>query len=377
MNQSGINETKNNNNNSITDQKIASNNAMTPIIEHLQLLMSKTMAKRLICAILLIARLPKYSIAALLGICDRTIRRINKQITSGNLGAALVAKKHGRKGKLTDCAQAILKEIYSDNYFTRLQILEMIKEKFGIDTSITAVGRFLKKHGIKCLKSGSLPAKANPQQQREFYDNTLQRLMELGTLGSEVVLFVDAAHFVFCLGFLGHIYCKVRRYMPTPSGRFRYNVLGALNFATKKMTTVTNTTYITATQVCELLRKIAIEYAGKKISIVLDNASYQRCKAVQEVAAELGIKLVFLPPYSPNLNLIERYWKFVKGKLRTKTYTTFTLFCEAITLIMACEDSKDKKALDSLISAKFQLFDGMVPINWSNNTFQMGDRKVA
>jgi hypothetical protein len=63
--------------------------------------------------------------------------------------------------------------------------------------------------------------------------------------------------------------------------------------------------------------------------------------------------------FSPNLNLIERYWKFVKGKLRTKTYATFTLFCEVINLIMTCKDSKDKKALGSLISAKVQLFDGI------------------
>ena len=84
----------------------------------------------------------------------------------------------------------------------------------------------------------------------------------------------------------------------------------------KKVHTVTNTTYITATEICDMLRMIAREYAGKKIHIVLDNARYQKCEMISSLAKELAINLVFLPPYSPNLSLIERLWKFVKGKLR-------------------------------------------------------------
>jgi hypothetical protein len=105
------------------------------------------------------------------------------------------------------------------------------------------------------LKSGSLPAKANPQAQREFHDKTCQPLTEAANSGSRTVLCLDAAHFVHGSNFLARIYGEKRRFVLTPSGRFRYNVLGALNIATKKLTTVINTTYITATQVCELLRK--------------------------------------------------------------------------------------------------------------------------
>jgi transposase len=85
--------------------------------------------------------------------------------------------------------------------------------------------------------------------------------------------------------------------------------------------------YITATQVCELLRKLSERYAGIPISIVLDNARYQRCKAVEALAKELGIQLLFLPSYSPTLNLIERLWKFVKKKcLYNVYYETFEQF---------------------------------------------------
>ncbi len=118
--------------------------------------------------------------------------------------------------------------------------------------------------------------------------------------------------------FLGHIYGKTRRLVRTFSGRQRYNVLGALDYVSKKIHTITNDTYITDTQVCAMLHQIASEYKGLPVHLVLDNARYQKCAAVQELAEKLGISLEYIPPYSPNLNLIERIWKFVKGELRSK-----------------------------------------------------------
>ena len=175
------------------------------------------------------------------------------------------------------------------------------------------------------------------------------------------LFFVDASHFVMGCDFLGYVYGKVRHLVRTCSGRKRYNVLGALNFTTKNLVTVTNDTYITATQVCELLRKVADEYIGKPIYLILDNASYQKCLIVQELAKELGIHLVYIPPYSPNLNLIERLWKFVKGKLRTKYYGDFDLFREKIDSITNSTDKENKAAIDRLISDKVQLFDDLIP----------------
>ena len=130
---------------------------------------------------------------------------------------------------------------------------------------------------------------------------------------NEALFFMDASHFVMGCDFLGYVYARTRRFVKTFSGRKRYNVLGALDFVTGKVLTVTNDSYITATQVCEMLRKLSAEYAGRMIHVVLDNARYQKCQAVQELARELGINLLYIPPYSPNLNLIERFWKFVKG----------------------------------------------------------------
>lgn len=121
---------------------------------------------------------------------------------------------------------------------------------------------------------------------------------------------MDASHFVYG-AFLGYLWCAVRRFVPTGSGRQRLNVLGAVAYGTCRMVTVINRGTIGAEQVCQLLRAIK-RRCRKPVTIVLDNASYQRTRKVRELAETLDIELLFLPPYSPNLNLIERVWKLVK-----------------------------------------------------------------
>ena len=206
-----------------------------------------------------------------------------------------------------------------------------------------------------------MPAKADTVKQRDFYESTLQPLMKKAKRknSAHVLLFMDASHFVHGCDFLGGVYSKARRFVRTFSGRKRYNVLGAINFMTKRVHTVTNTTYITATEICQMLRNVSSEYAGKKIHIVLDNARYQKCEIVTSLAKELAIDLVYLPPYSPNLNLIERLWKFTKGKLRVKYYSNFKSFREAIDSIIDGTSTVFKDQVTSLIGEKIQLFYGL------------------
>jgi transposase len=97
-----------------------------------------------------------------------------------------------------------------------------------------------------------------------------------------------------------------------PAGRQRFNVLGALNAVTHEIITVTNQTHSNAQNVCELLFKIATRYIDVPITIVLDNARYQQCELVRKLAKQLHIELLYLPSDSPQLNLIARFWKFVK-----------------------------------------------------------------
>ena len=171
------------------------------------------------------------------------------------------------------------------------------------------------------------------------------------------MFFVDAAHFVLA-PFLGMVWCFARFFIRAPAGRQRFNVLGALNAITHELITVTNTTYINAECVCELLRRLAALELSIPITLVLDNARYQKCRVVQDLAATLNIELLYLPPYSPNLNLIERLWKFVKRKcLYSIYYDNFQTFKAAITRCLEQTHTTYKQELDTLLTLQFQSFD--------------------
>jgi transposase len=177
------------------------------------------------------------------------------------------------------------------------------------------------------------------------------------------VYFVDASHFVLA-SFLGWVWCLVRLHVRAASGRQRYNVLGALNAVTHALVTEVNTTYITATSVCALLGKIAALGWSVPVTLVLDNARYQRCALVTDAAKALGIELLFLPSYSPNLNLIERLWKFVKKVvLNSRHHQDFKRFQDAIDGCLADLPTKHKEKLATLMTHKFQTWDDVSLLN--------------
>ncbi|MDR2764350.1 MAG: transposase [Tannerella sp.] len=98
-------------------------------------------------------------------------------------------------------------------------------------------------------------------------------------------------------------------FVKASAGRNRINVLGAVNVISKEVITLINTTFIDAAVIISFLSRLKEKHMDKPIKTVLDNAGYQHCKAVMDTAQSLNIELLFLPPYSPNLNVIERLWK--------------------------------------------------------------------
>ena len=131
----------------------------------------------------------------------------------------------------------------------------------------------------------------------------------------------------------------------------RFNGLGALDAISHELIIVTIDTYINALRVCDLLRQARLLYPEIPITLILDNARYQKCNVVWELAASFNIELLYLPPYSPNLNLIERLWKFVKKKCLYSTYyADFDLFKHAISECLAHTHDTHQDELDSLLT---------------------------
>jgi len=193
-------------------------------------------------------------------------------------------------------------------------------------------------------------------EQALFYDVELKPRLDAAVAGREHVFFVDAAHFVFGT-FLCCLWSFTRIFVRAASGRQRFNVLGAWNAVTRELVSVTNTTVVNTETMCELLRKIAALGLTGPITLVLDNARYQRNAVVQALAMQLKITLLFLPSYSPNLNLIERLWKFVKkAALNSRYHGSFTDFQEAIDQCLDELSTTHRAQISTLMTTTFQTF---------------------
>jgi transposase len=151
---------------------------------------------------------------------------------------------------------------------------------------------------------------------------------------------------------------RLRR-CPGPHTR---SVLGALDAVTHQLVRVTNHDYINAESVCALLRAVAEAAVGLPITLVRDNARYQKCALVQALAESLGIELLYLPSCSPNLNLIERLWRFVRQEsLNSTYYEAFEQFTTAIDQCLDGLPTVHKSEMETLLTHEFQMF-GDVPL---------------
>jgi len=295
-------------------------------------------------------------ISRLTGISSTTLTSYLREYQKGGIEALKTVRFHRPQSELSKHRGTLEAYFREHPPASTKQAMATIETLTGVRRSPNRVRLFLKHIGLKFRKVGMIPAKADVEVQETFKTTELEPRLEEAQAGKRAVFFVDAAHFVLA-PFLGMLWCFKRMFIRAPAGRQRFNVLGALNAITHELVMVTNDTYITACTVCELLRQIAALQLGVPITLVLDNARYQRCQLVEALAATLQIELLYLPAYSPNLNLIERLWKFVKKKcLYSVYYSHFKDFKQAITNCLMQTHTTYKKELDSLLTLRFQSF---------------------
>ena len=301
--------------------------------------------------------LPHALIAELAGVCENTMRDYFQLYQDGGIEKLKELNFHQPASALQEHTATLEAHFREHPPATIKEAQSEIEALTGIKRCETQVRHFLKKLGMRCRKVGMIPAKADPEVQAAYLKETIEPRLVEAQAGTRALFFVDAAHFVLA-PFLGFLWSFTRLFIQAPSGRQRFNVLGAVNAITHELITVTNATYINAESVCELLRKLAALNLGIPITLFLDNARYQKCALVFALAESLKIELCYLPAYSPNLNLIERLWKFTKKQcLYSKYYADFASFKAAIETCLAETHTTHKSTLDSLLTLQFQTFE--------------------
>ena len=301
-------------------------------------------------------------IAGIVRVDQDTVTAYIKKYAESGLQGLLEDNYHTPVGQLEPHIEKLKKIFKDEPPHTVCSAIDVIEKHTGIRLKHSACRDFLIKIGLKCRRVGVVPGKAiddekQQQAQQDFHDEKLQPVLEEAKQGKRTVLFVDAAHFVMG-AFLGMVWCFIRVLLPSSCGRKRYNVLGAFNPVTHEVITITNETYINQVVFCEFLEKISKHYGTERpITLILDNARYQKCQSVFDKAKELDIELLYLPAYSPNLNLIERLWRFVKKEvLYSRHYDKFTSFKEAIDTCLSKLHTCHKDKMETLMTMRFQLF---------------------
>src|SRR3954466_11736976 len=307
-------------------------------------------------------------IATYADVSRRTVQRYLDEYLEGGLPRLRRGRSHHPRGALVE-HEASLEEYFREHPPRSVkQARAIIEQHTGVRRGLSQVRHFLKDRlGLRWRQVGAIPVppkqtvEEHAREQAAFVEQELEPRLEQARQGRRQVYFVDAAHFVFA-PFLGCLWCAARLFVRAASGRKRYNVLGALDAVTHRLIRVTNQGYINAESVCALLHAVATASVGLPIALVLDNARYQKCALVQGLAASLGIELLYLPGYSPNLNLIERLWRFVrKQSLDSTYYADFAQFTTAIDQCLDGLPTVHKGEMETLMTHKFQTF-GEVPL---------------
>jgi transposase len=294
-------------------------------------------------------------VAEILLFDEKTSRQYFERYQHGGIEALLEDHYPGAEPKLDEHQMRQLDGYLQEHLLPDAKaVTAHIATQYGVRYSLGGVTDLLHRMGFSYKKPTHVPGKQNPAQQQVFLAQYERIKAHKGK--NDPIYFADATHPQHnSVPSYGWIKKGQDQELKANCGRQRLNINGAINIETLEPIVRFYET-IDAQSAKDLFAKVEARHPlAKVIYVIVDNARYYHCRWLKKVLRGTKIKLIFLPPYSPNLNLIERYWKFFKKKvLNNRYYETFEEFKRA------CENffRKPKKyllELQTLLTENFHI----------------------
>jgi transposase len=259
----------------------------------------------------------QYQIAQALRIHSDTV---HDHIEDYKRSKKLKPENGGSQSELTqDQTAEIVAYLEANTYPKALEICAYIKETYGVEFTVSGLTKWLRRQGFSYKKPKGIPAKADPEKQAAFikyYEELLNHTPE-----DEPIEFGDGVHPTMATKITyGWIRTKTPKPILTTASRTRINLMGSINLETMEVT-IGSYEAIDSKAMEEHFKKLRKKYPkAPKIHLILDRGPYNMSKETKEAAKKYGIKLHYLPPYSPNLNPSERLWKVMNEYTRNNKF---------------------------------------------------------
>jgi transposase len=330
----------------------------TDIITRRHYTLDKRIANRLSALLWADEGRTQQEIADLLGVTARQVRKWLRRFRLHGLDALCTLGFHGDPGKLRPAQMERLKdEIATGRFLTAQQICDWVQEFFRVSYSPRGMRNLLHRIGVSYHKASGFFWKADPDKQEEFIRKYERQRKAAGGQKTRRY-FVDGCHPVWGVELLYCCWLLVgqRLLVGVGGGRKRLNILGAYCPDDQEYLDLRLTRdNINGQQFVNLLRQLRSSHPHtERFILYLDNARYYHAEVVQEwLSRHPEFQLEPLPAYSPNLNLIERLWKFLRKKALTRWHRSFEELQVAVSAVLDhLEDYQEE--LTTLMVEKFQ-----------------------
>lgn len=294
-------------------------------------------------------------VAEILLFDEKTSRHYFERYQQGGAHALMDDNYSGAEPKLDEHQMSELDAYLEEHILPDAKsVIAHIYKQYGVRYSVSGVTCLLHRLGFSYKKPAHVPGKQDPVKQQAFLEEYNNIKANKGE--NDPIYFADATHPQHnSIPSYGWIKKGRQKELKANCGRQRLNINGAINIETMEPTVRFYQT-INADAAADLFARIEAKHPkANVIYVIVDNARYYRSRLLKKALKGMKIKLIFLPPYSPNLNLIERYWRFFKKKiLNNHYYETFDEFRRV------CESffRKRKKyllELQTLLTENFQI----------------------